>query len=213
MNNINKKLLKLENNVLREVPDKASIYVKNEAEIELSRNAQAIRNMIPDISKIWKNPNLTLQEKEEKTIAIYTELSHKQKLILSKDTKFMSRRMRDLVVSYFKTSFPENSEKPFLRVEWFFVEMEKLAHAEYLIDSEWNHNREEDNPDFDDFAWWDRVDLKIKELYPEGIFTEESWNKTRDLYDKLQSQYMVQYWQARPEEFDNLIKNLHTSGL
>ena len=198
---------KLENNVLPELPDEASIYIKNEAEIELSRNAQAIRNMIPDVSKIWKNPNLALREKEEKTIAIYNELSPKQKLILSRDSAFMTRRLRDLVVSYFKTSFPVNSEIPFLRVEWFFTEMDKLAHAEHIIDSEWNHNRNEDIPDFDDFGWWNMVDLKIKELYPEGIFTEESWNKTREFYDKIQSEYMVQYWQDHPDDFERIKKH------
>ena len=208
MKSINKKLNELENNVLPELPGQATIYIKSEAEIELSRNAQAIRNMLPDVSNIWKNPNLTLQEKEEKTTSIYQELSPKQKLILSKDTAFMTRRMRDLVVSYFKTSFPVNSEEPFLRVEWFFTKMDKLAHAQHVIDSEWNHNRDEDKPDFDDFAWWARVDLKIKELYPEGIFTEESWNKTRELYDKIQSEYMVQYWQAHPEEFDKILNQL-----
>jgi len=208
LKSVNKKLHELENNVLPELPEKAMIYIKSQVEIELSRNAQAIRNMIPDVSKIWKNSNLALREKEEKTIAIYNELSPKQKLILSRDSAFMTRRLRDLVVLYFKTSFPENSEKPFLRVEWFFTEMDKLAHAEHIIDQEWNHNRDEDNPDFDDFAWWDRVDLKIQELYPEGIFTEESWKKTRDLYDKIQSEYMVQYWQNHPEEYKELIKKL-----
>jgi hypothetical protein len=180
---------KLENNILPELPDEASIYIKNEAEIELSRNAQSIRNMIPDVSKI----------------AIYNELSPKQKLILGRDSAFMTRRVRDLVVSYYKTSFPENSEIPFLRVEWFFAEMDKLAHAEHVIDSEWNHNRDEDSPDFDDFAWWNRVDLKIKELFPEGIFTEDSWNNTREFYDKMLSEYMVQYWQAHPKEFDRIM--------
>jgi hypothetical protein len=211
LKSINKKLHGLENNVLPELTEQAKIYIRNEAEIELSRNAQAIRNMVPDVSIIWDNPNLTLEEKEEKTKAIYNELSTKQKLILSKDSAFMTRRLRDLVVSYFKTSFPENSEIPFLRVEWFFTEMDKLAHAEHIIDSEWNHNRDEDNPSFDDFAWWDRVDLKIKELYPEGIFTEESWNKTRDFFDKIQSEYMVQYWQAHPEEFKMLMQKLENT--
>ena len=206
MKNLNKKLHELENNVLPELPDEAKIYIKNEAEIELSRKAQTIRDMLPDVSKIWKNPNLTLEEKEEKTKAIYQELSAKQKLILSRDSAFMTRRLRDLVVSFFKTSFPENSEKPFLRVEWFFTEMDKLAYAEYITDSEWNHNRDEDSPDFDDFAWWNLVDLKIKELYPEGIFTEENWKKTCDLYDKIQSEYMVQYWQTHPEEFERITK-------
>ncbi|MFC1486604.1 hypothetical protein ACFLRN_02790 [Thermoproteota archaeon] len=204
MKNVNKKLHELENNVLPELPDEVSIYIKNEAEIELSRNAQTIRNMYPDVSNIWKNPNLTLQEKKEKTKAIYQELSPKQKLILSRDSAFMTRRLRDLVRTYFKTSFPVNSEKPFLRVEWFFTEMDKLAHAEHIIDSDWNHNRDEDKPDFDDYAWWNRVDLKIQELYPEGIFTEESWNKTRELYDKILSKYMVQYWETHPEEFERL---------
>jgi hypothetical protein len=203
---VNKKLHELENNVLPPAPEQAMIYIKNDAERELSRNAKAIRNMLPDVSNIWNNQNLTFQEKEEKTTAIYQELSPKQKLILRKDTSFMTRRVRDLVVSYFKTSFPENSEKPFLRVEWFFNEMDKLANAEHIIDSEWNHNRNEENPDFDDFAWWNQVDLKIKELYPEGIFTQESWNKTREFFDKTQSEYMLQYWQAHPEEFERLIE-------
>lgn len=204
MKSINKKLHELETNILQELPEKASIYIENEAEIELSKKAQAIRNGISDVSNIWKNPNLTLHEKEEKTTEIYQGLSATQRLILSRDSAFSTRRLRDLVVLYFKTSFPENSEKPFLRVEWFFGEMAKSAYSEHIKESEWTHNRDENNPDFDDFDWWNKVDLKIKELYPEGIFTEESWNKICEYYEKIQSEYIVQYWQRHPEEFERI---------
>ena len=49
---------------------------------------------------------------------------------------------------------------------------------------------------------------ETQELYPEGIFTEDSWNKTHEFYDKILSEYMVQYWKDHPEEFKEITKNL-----
>ena len=60
-----------------------------------------------------------------------------------------------------------------LRVLWFFREMRKFNHACLIEDFEWKNNRNEDDPAFDDFAWWDAVDARVKAFFPEGVFTEK----------------------------------------
>jgi len=205
LKNLDRKLNALEKNVLSNHPDPASIFVENEGEIELIKKANRIRqNLDVDILKIWHNDELRFEEKQKETVRAYNQLDEEEKRIVSKDTEFAVRRLQELLIRYFEGKFPNRSIEPLLRVTWFFQEMDALAIAKFMEDSEWYHNRNEDDADFDDFEWWNRVDLKIKELYPEGIFTDESWNRTREFYDKILSEYMVQYWQAHPEEFEEI---------
>ena len=212
MNSISKKLYELEKNVLPHNPNPASIYVKNDAEIELNKKANAIRqNMNIDIMTIWHNDKLTFEEKQKETLKAYNELSEKEKQIVSKDTEFFIRRLQDILIKYFKATFPYKSREPLLRVTWFFNEMDKLAVAKYIEDSEWHHNRTEDDPEFDDFKWWDNFDAKVKKEFPDGIFTEKSYKKTEELYDELEGKLMREYWQAHPEEFEKLTRKLENT--
>ncbi|MEX2739412.1 MAG: hypothetical protein Q6356_010135, partial [Candidatus Wukongarchaeota archaeon] len=55
------------------------------------------------------------------------------------------------------------------RIVWFFGEMEKLVIAKAVEDSEWNFNRSEEDPAFDDYAWWDNLKVKIREFYPNRV--------------------------------------------
>jgi hypothetical protein len=200
-----RKLFELEKNVLPKSPKPAKMYIEDKLEIELSKKANQIREKISvDLIDVWNSNKLTLEEKQNITFKTYNELDEQEMEIVSKDTDFSVRRLQDILINYYKLIFPKNCIEPFFRVVWFFNEMDKLAFTKFMEDSEWYHNRDEDNPDFDDIAWWNRVDLKIKELYPEGIFTEGSWNKTHELYDKIQSEYMVQYWKDHPEEFEKI---------
>ena len=208
MNSISKKLHELEKNVVPDHPEPAKIYVENEAEIELNKKANRIRqNVNSDIMTVWHNDKLTLDEKQNETMKAFNELDEKEKQIVSKDTEFSIRRLQDLVIKYFEATFPHKSREPLLRVTWFFNEMDKLGVAKYIEDSEWHHNRNEDDPEFDDFNWWDTFESKVQEKFPDGIFSEKSFENTEKLYDALVSKCMREYWQAHPEEFESLVNN------
>ena len=207
------KIRGLENHVLPESPEPTAIYIKNDAEISLYNKANRIRqNMDVDIMSIWHNDKLTLDEKQKETLKAYNELNEKEKQIVSKDSEFCVRRLQDLLIKYFEATFPDKSTEPLLRVTWFFKEMHKLTVAKYLEDSEWSHNRNEDDPEFDDYKWWENFDSKVKEEFPDGIFTEKTYERTEKLYDELVSKYMREYWQAHPEEFERLTKKLEYSS-
>jgi hypothetical protein len=49
--------------------------------------------------------------------------------------------------------------------------------AKAIEDSEWNFNRNEEDPAFDDFKWWDDLEAKIRSYYPDGVITKESYEK------------------------------------
>lgn len=95
-----------------------------------------------------------------------------------------------------------------LRVLWFFSEMQKFNHTCLIEDFEWNNNRNEDNPDFDDFAWWDALDAKIKAVYPEGVFSEKSFQEIERLQDELLASKIKEYYDAHPAEREALINGL-----
>ena len=212
MKNISKKLHELENNVVPDHPKPAQIYVENKVEIELNKKANRIRqNLNIDIMTIWHNDKRTFEEKQKETLKAYNELDEQEKQILSKDTEFSIRRLQDMLTKYFEATFPYKSTEPLIRVTWFFNEMDKLRFAKYFEDSEWYHNRNEDDSEFDDFKWWENFDSEVKEEFPDGIFSEKSFEKTEKLYDELVSKYMREYWQAHPEEFKRLIKKLGTN--
>jgi len=203
------KIRALENHVLPKYPEPAVIYLKNEAEISLYNRANRIRqNIKVDIMSIWHNDKLTLEEKQKETFKVYNELSEKEKQIVSKDLEFCVRRLQDMLIRFFEATFPYKSRDPLLRVTWFFNEMDKLAVAKYMEDSEWGHNRNEDDPDFDDFKWWDNFESKVKEEFPDGIFTEKSYKKAEESYDEIMGKCMREYWQAHPEEFERLTKKV-----
>ena len=86
--------------------------------------------------------------------------------------------------------------------------MEKLGIAGFMEDSEWHHNRNEDDPEFDDFKWWDNFNLKVKETFPDGIFTEKTYEKTEESYRELESKLIGEYWQNHPEEFERMTEKI-----
>jgi hypothetical protein len=204
---LNRKLNELEKNVLPSHPDPAKIYIENEAERELCRIANRIRqNISVDVTEIWRNNKLTFDQKQEVTIKIYNQLDEREKQILSKETEFLKRRLEDILISYFEATFPYKSREPLLRVTWFFNEMDKLALPNFIEDSEWYHNRNEDDPEFDDFKWWKKFEYKIGKIFPDGIFSKKSYEKAEGIYDQILSKLMLQYWKTHPEKFDSVTK-------
>ena len=94
---------------------------------------------------------------------LLSRLTDEEKSILEQSYEFMSYRLERLVYKWFADAYPKGEdERVMLRVLWFFNEMQKFNHACLIEDSEWNNNRNEDDPAFDDYAWWDAVKAKIK---------------------------------------------------
>ncbi len=207
MKSANKKLHELEKNVLPDSPNHTLVYVENEAEIELNKKANRIRqNINIDVVAVWHNDKLTFEEKQKETLKAYNSLDEKEKQIVSKDSEFCVRRLLDILIKHFEATFPYKSREPLLRVVWFFNEMDKLACAKYFEDSAWYHNRNEDDPDFDDFKWWENLDSNVKDRFPDGIFTKKSFEKTEKLYDELVSKFMREYCLVHPEKFERITK-------
>ena len=195
--------------MLPDNPNPTTVYVENKAEIELNKKANRIRqNMNVDIMTVWHNDKLTFEDKQKETSKAYNKLDEKEKQILSKDTEFYVRRLQDILIEYFEAIFPYKSREPLLRVTWFFNEMDKLTVTKYLEDSEWNHNRNEDDREFDDHKWWYIFDSKVKQEFPNGIFSEKSYEKTEESYDKLLGKCMSEFWKTHPKEFEQLTKKL-----
>jgi len=86
-----------------------------------------------------------------------------------------------------------NNRELWERIVWFFEQVDNWKVAIAIEDSEWNFNRNEEDPDFDDFKWWDYLEAKIRSYYPDGVFTKESYEKVRDFFDEKESEVIREY--------------------
>jgi hypothetical protein len=177
----------------------------------LHDRAQKIRDAFrDDAAKIISDESLTFEQANERSQQLVNRMSDGEKAILEQSYNFMSYRMERLVYKWFAAGYPKGDDtRVFLRVMWFFSEMQKLNHVNQLEDAEWNTNRNEDAPDFDDVAWWKAVDAKKRELYPEGVFTEKSFEEYERLHDEFVSRKIKEYYDAHPEEREALINGLN----
>lgn len=148
------------------------------------------------------------EQQNEESKHLLQKLSDEEAAILEKSYEFLIYRMEGLLYMWFAAAYPKGEDRRvMLRVLWFFGEMKKFNHACLIEDFEWNNNRNEDDPAFDDFVWWDAVDAKIKAIYPEGVFTEKSFEKYETLHDELLASKIREYYEAHPEERTALINS------
>ena len=210
MNTISKKLRELEQNVL-ELPEDEDInlYIGDESERLLHARAEKIKELFrADAKKILFSNTLTFEEQTVNAQELLKGLTEDEKFILDESAKFVRFRLIRLLFKVFSSMFPKIHYKEVTeRIVWFFEDMQKLVTARAIEDSEWNFNRNEDDPAFDDFKWWDNVEAKIREVYPKGVFTKESYEAVRDYFDEKESETIREYWKAHPEEFEKLKKN------
>lgn len=213
MNGLSRKLHALEDNMLEFPPDDDDIllHVGDNDEYLLHDSAQKIRDAFKgDAEKIICDDSLTFGQANELSEHLVNRISAEDKAILEKSYDFMSYRMERLVYKWFAAGYPKGQDtRVMLRVMWFFREMQKLNHVNQLEDAEWNTNRNEDDPAFDDELWWNKVEAKKRKLYPEGVFTEESFEEFERLHDGFVSQKIKEYYDAHPEEREALINGLN----
>lgn len=201
-----RKIKQLEKSVLGDLPDEPKLYISNDAEIALYKKADKIRSGLDCDEDRLFSPKYTLKDRKAYAVELMNKISDSDYSILNQDYMFNKIRLRDLMFNFFKDRFPKVAyDELNTRIMWFLTEMEHLGYREMVIDDEWNFNRDEDDPDFDDFAWWARVDALIKEEYPDGIFTQKTFENMRDWFDTKLSERIGQYYREHPEEHKKLM--------
>ncbi|MBM4400979.1 MAG: hypothetical protein FJ045_03410 [Crenarchaeota archaeon] len=212
MNSLSRKLRKLEGNVV-ELPEDEEIIlsINDDAEWALHAKANEIRKQFKDKVAFLHDPALTFEQINAKAEEVQKEISEQEWFIINRSEELVRFRLMRLIYKQFAPTFSEyNKDIVWKRIVWFFSELDKLNGASAIEDSEWNHNRNEDDLAFDDLAWWDRLDVKIREFYPAGVFTEESWRKCEEFFDEKEAEAIRAYWREHPEEFERLTKRLES---
>jgi hypothetical protein len=210
MNRLSRKLYELEDNVLYFPPEDEDIllHIGDEDEQLLHDRAQKIRAAMKDDAQAIMDSGKSPEQQNEAAKQLLSRLADKENAILEQSHEFISYRLERLVYKWFAGAYPHGEdERVMLRVMWFFREMQKFLHANLIEDYEWNNNRNEDDPNFDDYAWWDAVEAKIKANYPEGVFTENSFEEFERLHDEFIARKIREYFEAHPEERTALINS------
>jgi hypothetical protein len=210
MNGLSRKLHALEENLLEFPPDDEDIlmFIGDVDEQTLHDKAEKIRETFrPRAKAVINDTTLTLEEQEQASKALLAELDDYQKTVLEESSKFLDYRLRQLVCKYFEAAYPEEEDtRVQLRVLWFFNEMKKFNELNKVEDWAFEHNRNEEAPDFDDFKWWEDMEEEKLRRYPEGNFTPESYEKLEAEYDLYIAKKIREYWEQHPKEFEELKK-------
>jgi len=210
MNVLSRKLRELESNILDFPPkdDDIMLHIGNCDEQVLHDRARQIRSTIKDDAQAIIDSNTSPDQQNEAAKELLNKLTDQENAILQQSHEFLRYRLERLIYLWFAAAYPEGEdERVMLRVLWFFSEMQKFNHTCLIEDYEWGNNRNEDTPDFDDFAWWDAVDAKIKAIYPEGVFSEKSFEEIERLNDKLSAEKIKEYYDLHPEKRVELINS------
>ena len=203
MNTASKKLRQLEGNVL-ELPDDDEIYlsISDRNEAALHERVHNIKRGLQDEAKeILFNVKLTFEQQNAKAEEMLKDLTETEHTLIEESDKFVRYRLMRLLFKQFSPLFSKSDyNQVWLRIVWFFGEMEKLVVAKAIEDSEWNFNRSEEDPGFDDYKWWDDLEDKIRGHYPDGVFTKESYEAVERFFDEKEAELIRKYWANHPEE-------------
>jgi len=211
MNVLSRKLHELEDNILDFPPedDDILLQVGDVDEQLLHDRAQKIKATLKDDAQAIINSWTSAEQQNEAAKQLLSRLTDEENAILEQSNEFMSYRLERLVYKWFAAAYQKGEDaRVMLRILWFFREMQKLNHACLIEDFEWKNNRDEDDPAFDDYAWWDAIDAKIKAVYPEGVFTEKSFGEIERFQDEFVARKIREYYDAHPEEREALTKKI-----
>jgi hypothetical protein len=182
------------------------LHIGNLDEQLLHDRAQKIRTSFKDDAQAIVNSGTSAEQQNEAAKKLLSKLTDAERAILERSHEFLSYRLERLVYKWFAAAYPKGEDsRVMLRVLWFFHEMHKFNHDCLIEDFEYNNNRNQDDPDFDDCAWWDAVDAKIRAIYSEGVFTEKSFEEFERFHDEYISCKFREYYEEHPEEREALI--------
>jgi hypothetical protein len=186
MNTIRKKIFELENNILKLPEDeRIRLFVSDSREMALHERAEKIKALYRDeVKELLFDSNLTFEQIEDKSHKMLEKIPKDELHIINQSDKFVRYRLMRLIYQYFVDQISKTSNRELWeRIVWFFEQVDDWKVAKAIEDSEWNFNRNEEEPTFDDFKWWDNVEAKIREVYPNGVFTKESYEAIRNYFD------------------------------
>lgn len=212
MNGLTRKLRELEDNVLAFPPgdDDILLHIGDSAEHLLHERAEKIRATVKDDAQAIIDSGKSAEQQNEAARQLLCRLTEEENAVLEQSYDFLSYRLERLVYKWFVAAWPKGEdERVMLRVLWFFREMRRFSHVCLIEDFEWDNNRNEDDPSFDDFAWWDAVEVKKRAIYPEGVFTEKSFEEFERFHDEFVAGKIREYFEAHPEEQAALISGLN----
>jgi len=210
MNILSRKLRQLESNILGFPPkdQDISLNIGDYDEQLLHNHANQIRETIKGDAQAIVDSKTSPEQQNQAAKKLLSRLTDQEKAILEQSYKFLHYRLERLVYNWFAATYPKGEDQRVaLRVLWFFNEMQKLNYVCLIEDFEWDNNRNEDDQDFDDFAWWDKLDAKIKAIYPEGVFSEDSFKEIERLHDELLASKIKEYYDLHPEKRFELINS------
>jgi hypothetical protein len=163
MNGLSRKLHELEKNEL-ELPedDEIFLHIGDADEIELHNHAQTIRGTVrAEAEEIISNIDLTVEQQNDLSKQLLARLTERERAILEQSGNFVEYRLKRLLYKYFAAGYPKGEDsRVMLRILWFFCEMDKLNYVNHLEDYEFEHNRNEEDLSFNDFAWWDALEAE-----------------------------------------------------
>jgi hypothetical protein len=211
VNRASKKLRELEGNVL-ELPDDDEIFlsISDRDEAALHERAHNIRSGFQDEAKeILFGGKLTFEQQNAKAEEMLKQLSEAEHALIEESDRFVRFRLMRLLFKQFSPVFPKlHCSEVWQRIVWFFGQMDDLKVAKAIEDSEWDFNRDEEDPAFDDYKWWDDLDAKIRGYYPHGVFTKESYEAVERFFDEKEAEFVKKYYEEHPDEFNQLIERL-----
>ncbi len=184
MNNLNRKLTKLENNVVSENPNPQETFlsIHNEAEQALHEHAAKIHRNLVNNSNITLDmmfdTSIPLIKRNEMAKAQLAEYDQNDLAILNSSDNLIKRRILDLFINDQTAIYPEHKNYFSERLMWFLSEFQEYVkqqtHATIIEESpEYQANLDDDNaPDL------------VEEYFKtqRDTFTLESWDVFFDTY-------------------------------
>lgn len=216
MNHISKTLREIEANVLPDFPQEDTVFAQTSfstAEFELHKAANVIRdNLRATITIDYLNDDkIPIAERNSKAEEVLSKLSPGDNLILEKSQKFWSIRIFKLFKEQFEVLFPlVHKPQVGYRLAWFTREISRLLNYYILEDEHWV-TRDDDKilTLADDEEFWNELDVKVKQQYPEGIFTRESWEEFEQSYiEPLELDVFRRYFKDHPDKLQGLEEDM-----
>ena len=155
MNRLSRKLHELEYNILDFPPedDDIMLHVGNLDEQLLHDSAQKIRSTVKDDAQAIIDSGTSPEQQNEAAKQLLSRLTDEENAILEQSHEFMSYRIERLVYKWFAAAYPKGSKTSELCLGFYgsSAKCRSLTTTCLIEDFEWNNNRNEDDPAFDDY--------------------------------------------------------------
>jgi hypothetical protein len=167
----------------------------------------------PTISMDYLNDDsIPITERNSKAKEVLNQLSPDENLIIDKSRKFWEIRFFKLYKERFEMLFPKiHKRQVSYRLAWFEREIMRLLDYYLLEDAHWASRDESKILTLeDDNAFWNILNEKVKQVYPDGIFTEKSWDEfEQNFIEPFELECFRRYCEEHPEKMPKTTEELN----